>query len=43
MYEEEGRIVAVQPDTQIVLPIVAWVTAGLYFHVAIDTAARESA
>jgi hypothetical protein len=24
VYEEEGWIVAVQPDTQIVVPIVAW-------------------
>src|SRR6266581_4367788 len=28
VYEDGGRTVAVQPDTQIVDPIVAWVTSG---------------
>jgi hypothetical protein len=29
VYEDGGRMVAVQPDTQMVEWIVAWVTAGL--------------
>lgn len=29
VYDEGGRMVAVHPDTQIVWPILAWLTEGL--------------